>query len=188
MTSLEVIRDDITTLDVDVIVNAANSSLLGGGGVDGAIHRAGGPIILEQCRKWRAANGSLPTGEVMVTDAGAMPSRHVIHTVGPVWGARDHDESGRLLATCYRNSLDLASNLGAVSIAFPCVSTGVYGFPRPDAAAVAVETVTGWVEKDTSLQRIVFVCFDEENLAIYTDLLGSGWPAGMEEDATGRPD
>lgn len=171
MTSIDALHGDITTLDVDVIVNAANSSLMGGGGVDGAIHRAGGPTILEQCRAWRAANGSLATGEVMLTDAGAMPSRHVIHTVGPVWGVVDEDQSRRLLANCYSNSLDLASSIGVASIAFPCISTGVYGFPKEDAARVVVTTVKKWLGQNTGLERIVFVCFNPDDLAIYQDLL-----------------
>lgn len=138
---IELVEGDITTLDVDAIVNAANSSLLGGGGVDGAIHRAGGPEILAACRHLRATTlpDGLPTGEAVATTAGRLAARFVIHTVGPVWDARD-DRSG-LLEAAYRNSLAVASEVGATSIAFPAISAGVYGWPMADAAAIAVRTV-----------------------------------------------
>ena len=138
---IDLIEGDITLIDVDAIVNAANSSLLGGGGVDGAIHRAGGPEILAACRKLRATTlpGGLPTGEAVATTAGRLSARFVIHTVGPVWD-RDDDRSP-LLAAAYRNSLRVADDVGATSIAFPAISAGVYGWPMTDAASIAVRTV-----------------------------------------------
>ncbi|TPE39737.1 O-acetyl-ADP-ribose deacetylase [Pontibacter mangrovi] len=169
---IEVLQGDITKVQVDAVVNAANSSLLGGGGVDGAIHRAGGPAILEECRQIRARQGGCPTGEAVITTAGNLPARYVIHTVGPVWGGGSKGEP-ELLASCYRNSLKLAEEHGLKSIAFPNISTGVYGYPKDKAARVAVETVNAYLEKhDTSLERIVFVCFDSENLHYYQSLLG----------------
>ncbi|WP_239023051.1 O-acetyl-ADP-ribose deacetylase [Pontibacter mangrovi] len=171
-TMIEVLQGDITKVQVDAVVNAANSSLLGGGGVDGAIHRAGGPAILEECRQIRARQGGCPTGEAVITTAGNLPARYVIHTVGPVWGGGSKGEP-ELLASCYRNSLKLAEEHGLKSIAFPNISTGVYGYPKDKAARVAVETVNAYLEKhDTSLERIVFVCFDSENLHYYQSLLG----------------
>lgn len=171
MTHITTIEGDITTLPVDVVVNAANSRLDGGSGVDGAIHSAGGPIILEECQAWVRHNGELPTGGVMITDAGNLPSRHVIHTVGPVWGLKPDEESRRLLSHCYRNSLDLAVSHGLSTIAFPNISTGAYGFPKEAAAEVAVNTVTTWAEAEHLLEEIVFVCFDETNSRIYSELL-----------------
>ena len=136
------ITGDITGQEVDAIVNAANSSLLGGGGVDGAIHRAGGPAILEECRELRRTRwpAGLPTGEAVITTAGNLPARHVIHTVGPVWG-REGGREAELLAACYRNSLALASAHGLDSIAFPAISTGVFGYPTDEAAAVASKAI-----------------------------------------------
>lgn len=138
---IDLVEGDITLIDVDAIVNAANSSLLGGGGVDGAIHRAGGPEILAACRRLRATTlpGGLPTGEAVATTAGRLSARFVIHTVGPVWD-RDEDRTA-LLEAAYRNSLQVASEVGATSIAFPAISAGVYGWPLTDAAAIAVRTV-----------------------------------------------
>lgn len=158
---------------VDAIVNAANSRLAGGGGVDGAIHRAGGPVIAEQCREWIAEHGRLPTGDAMVTDGGNLPARFVIHTVGPIWGDHDSEESRALLASCYTTSLDAASDRDCVTVAFPNISTGVYGFPKRDAGEVAVAAVRGWVEERGDIEEITFVCFDDENLAIYSELIGS---------------
>jgi O-acetyl-ADP-ribose deacetylase len=171
MTKLSVIRDDITTVAVDAIVNAANSRLAGGGGVDGAIHRAGGPTILEECQQWVAANGPLPTGEAMVTGAGNLPARLVIHTVGPIWADHDEETARRLLASCYERSLDLAVDRDCSTIAFPNISTGVYGFPKQAAAIMAVETVRHLVGEESELSEVTFVCFDEENFAIYEELL-----------------
>lgn len=171
MTKISVRRDDITTLAVDAIVNAANSRLAGGGGVDGAIHRAGGPSILEECQRWVAANGLLPTGEAMATGAGNLPARLVIHTVGPIWSEHDEETARRLLASCYERSLDLAVERGCSIIAFPNISTGVYGFPKQAAATVALGAVRDRVANESELEEVTFVCFDEENLAIYEELL-----------------
>lgn len=174
MTRIRHIEGDITSIDVDAVVNAANPRLVGGGGVDGAIHAAGGPTILEECQAWVAENGRLPTGGAMMTGAGKMPARHVIHTVGPVWAEHDEENARRLLAECYRSSLDLARDQGCRSIAFPNISTGVYGFPKRDAAEVAVEAVRSHVEDGSDLEEVVFVCFDDENASIYSQLLASG--------------
>jgi O-acetyl-ADP-ribose deacetylase (regulator of RNase III) len=177
MTRVSAIAADITTLGVDAIVNAANSRLGGGGGVDGAIHRAGGPAILRECQKWVAENGTLPTGEAMVTEGGELPAKHVIHTVGPVWSEQGANEARRLLARCYYNSLELAAEMRCSSVAFPNISTGIYGYPKRDAALVAVDTVGNWMNDRPVLDEIVFVCFSPENLAIYDELLGSSGPS-----------
>jgi O-acetyl-ADP-ribose deacetylase (regulator of RNase III) len=173
MTSITAIQGDITTFSVDAIVNAANPQLAGGGGVDGAIHRTGGPSILEECRGWVSEHGILPTGEAMITGAGDLPARHVIHTVGPIWGRHDRGEAQALLASCYRNSLDLALASDCRSVAFPNISTGVYGFPKDLAAETAVNAVMDWTTGEPSIDEILFVCFDAENLGLYEDLLGS---------------
>jgi O-acetyl-ADP-ribose deacetylase (regulator of RNase III) len=173
MTSITTTQGDITAFDGDAIVNAANSRLEGGGGVDGAIHRAGGPSILEECRLWVAANGLLPTGEAMVTGAGNLPCDLVIHTVGPIWAEHDERNAHQLLASCYRTSLELAVERDCKSMAFPNISTGVYGFPKEPAARTAVSTVRGWSDDNRDLESIVFMCFDEENLTIYLELLDS---------------
>ena len=174
MTRISVIRGDLTVQDVDAIVNAANSSLMGGGGVDGAIHAAGGPAILEECRQIVAARGSLPTGEAVITTAGELPARHVIHTVGPIY--RDHTaaDAAALLASCYTSSLEVAAVHDCRSVAFPNISTGVYGYPKPEAARVAVEAVTTWVSsRPDALDEIRFVCFDVENETLYRYLVGA---------------
>jgi len=174
MTRTTAIRGDITAFEGDAIVNAANSGLTGGGGVDGAIHRAGGHVILEECRIWAGANGLLSTGEAMITGAGELPARHVIHTVGPIWANHAEAVACRHLASCYRNSLDLAVAHDCRSVAFPNISTGVYGFPKDLAAATAVDAVTRWVEEsDGRLLEVVFVCFNEDNREIYSRLLDS---------------
>ena len=165
-TRLDVVQGDITKLSVDAIVNAANSSLLGGGGVDGAIHRAGGPAILEECRKI----GGCPTGEAVVTTAGRLPAKNVIHTVGPVWNGGNRGEP-ELLAACYRNSLHRALEHGLKTVAFPNISTGVYGYPKHLAAPVAVETVRAFLAETDAIERVTFVCFDEENFQLYNRLL-----------------
>jgi len=159
---IEIVLGDITTLAVDAIVNAANNSLLGGGGVDGAIHRAAGPALLGECRKL----GRCPTGEARITNGYDLPARWVIHTVGPVWhgGARDEDD---LLAQCYRNSLKLASEKGVHTVAFPSISTGVYRFPIERACRIAIREVKTFLRSDTSVARVVFCCFSTADAAIY---------------------
>jgi O-acetyl-ADP-ribose deacetylase len=153
---IEFVRGDITEQHVDAVVNAANSSLLGGGGVDGAIHRRGGPEILAECKQIRATRypDGLPTGQAVATTAGRLPARWVIHTVGPVWSERD--DRSALLESCYRESLRVADELGAASVAFPAVSAGVYGWPMDDAARIAVETVRA---ADTNIALVRFVLF-----------------------------
>ncbi|HLT74933.1 MAG TPA: O-acetyl-ADP-ribose deacetylase [Ohtaekwangia sp.] len=170
MKRVEVIMGDITALAVDAIVNAANSGLRGGGGVDGAIHRKGGPRIMEECDAIRNRQGGCPTGEAVITPAGMLPAKYVIHTVGPVWQGGRVDED-RLLANAYTNSLRLAVEHDIHSLAFPNISTGVYGFPKGRAAQIATDTVREFLKRDTSLKRIIFCCFDEENYKIYTSIL-----------------
>ena len=167
---ITVIRDDITRMKVDAIVNAANSSLMGGGGVDGAIHRAGGPAILQECREIIARQGSCKTGEAVITTAGDLPARFVIHTVGPIWHGGNNDEA-RLLESCYHKSLKLAVENDIKSIAFPNISTGVYGFPKKQAANIAVHIVQSFMSTNESMEKVVFVCFDDENLHLYKALL-----------------
>lgn len=157
-----VIKGDITKVPADAIVNAANSSLMGGGGVDGAIHRAGGPAILEACKEIVARQGGCKTGEAVITTAGKLPAIYVIHTVGPVWNGGGYGEK-ELLANCYRNSLQLAVEYECKSIAFPNISTGVYHFPKEMAAQIAVQTVTDFLIHNTSVEQVLFVCFDDEN-------------------------
>ena len=164
---MQALRGDITKITVDAIVNAANSSLMGGGGVDGAIHRAGGPAILEECRKIVARQGGCKTGEAVITTAGKLPAKFVIHTVGPVWRNSGKDaELDKLLANCYTNSLRLAVENNCSTIAFPNISTGVYSFPKDRAAKIAVHAVAGFLQQDSSIKQVMFVCFDEENLRL----------------------
>lgn len=170
MPIIECMHDDITTMAVDAIVNAANSSLLGGGGVDGAIHRKGGKLILEQCQQIRAQQGGCKTGEAVVTTAGNLAAKYVIHTVGPVWQGGQNQEAEQL-AQCYYTSLKLAAKLGCKSVAFPNISTGTYHFPKDKAAQIAVSTVQQALEDFTDIEQVCFVCFDEENFLIYQDLL-----------------
>ncbi len=165
-TSLDLTRGDITRERVDAIVNAANSSLLGGGGVDGAIHRAGGPAILEECRKIRDALGPLPAGEAVITLAGRLPCRRVIHTVGPVFKDGRHGEP-EILGRCYRNCLALAVEQGQKSVAFPSISTGAYGYPVAEAAGVALGTVTDMLRGGSPLEHVRFVLFSDADLAVY---------------------
>jgi O-acetyl-ADP-ribose deacetylase len=164
---MEAIQGDITALELEVIVNAANKTLLGGGGVDGAIHRAAGPELLVECR---TLNGC-ETGEARITKGYRLPAKHIIHTPGPVWSGGGRGEA-ELLANCYRNSLQLAVDHGLRTIAFPAISTGVYGYPAEQAATVAVGTVREFLEGDETLERVIFCCFSGETLGLYKALLG----------------
>ncbi|SIT26605.1 O-acetyl-ADP-ribose deacetylase (regulator of RNase III), contains Macro domain [Filimonas lacunae] len=167
--NLKLLKGDITKVKVDAIVNAANSSLLGGGGVDGAIHRAGGSAILEECKMIRAKQGGCKTGEAVMTTGGNLPATYVIHTVGPVWNKGDVKEE-QLLANAYRNSLALAVRNQVHTIAFPNISTGIYHFPKQKAAEIAIATVRAFLEQQDAVE-VTFVCFDEENYNIYQQLL-----------------
>lgn len=167
MNRIKLLQGDITKIAVDAIVNAANSSLLGGGGVDGAIHRAGGPAILQECRKI----GGCETGKAVITTGGRLPAKFVIHTVGPIWNASKEGEMIRLLSDCYHNSLSLAVEHRLQSVAFPNISTGVYGFPKEKAAEVAIQTVRKFLENDNLLKEVTFVCFDDENYQLYGEKL-----------------
>ncbi|WP_346770852.1 O-acetyl-ADP-ribose deacetylase [Flavobacterium filum] len=159
---LELQKGDITKVTVDAIVNAANTSLLGGGGVDGAIHRAGGRAILEDCRKIIAKQGGCKVGQAIITTAGNLPSNFVIHTVGPVWNGGQKTEREKL-ANCYRSSLQLAVENSCKTIAFPNISTGIYKFPKKEAARIAVDTVLDFVHSTNKIEKVIFVCFDDEN-------------------------
>lgn len=161
-TKIEFLKGDITKVTVDAIVNAANTSLLGGGGVDGAIHRAGGQAILDDCRKIIARQGGCKTGQAVITTAGNLKAKFVIHTVGPVWNGGQKDENLKL-ADCYTNSLKLAVDNDCKTIAFPCISTGVYKYPTNDAARVAVDTVLEFVSNSDNIEKVIFVCFDDDN-------------------------
>lgn len=163
---MSLVQGDITKLSVDAIVNAANSSLLGGGGVDGAIHRAAGPGLLEECRKI----GGCPTGEARITGGHRLLARHVIHTVGPVHAGGGKGEAA-LLRSCYLESLRLALEHDVRSVAFPCISTGVYGYPKEEAADIAVSTVQEWLANNSGPEKVVFCCFDEENARLYRERL-----------------
>jgi O-acetyl-ADP-ribose deacetylase (regulator of RNase III) len=167
---LSITQGDITRQTTDAIVNAANSGLMGGGGVDGAIHRAGGPAILEECKKIVSRQGRLPTGQAVITTAGNMKARYVIHTVGPIWQGGDQGESG-LLASAYRESLKLAAENNLTSISFPSISTGAYGYPVDKAARIAIKEVISFLKQTTSIKEVVFVLFDARTLEAYADAL-----------------
>ena len=170
MSLIKIIQADITKNPVDAIVNAANSSLLGGGGVDGAIHRAGGPTILEACQKIRNTQDGCAVGEAVITTAGNLPAKFVIHTVGPVWTGSDPVEKDNLLSNCYQNSLVLANENGVGSIAFPNISTGIYGFPKKRAAMIAIRTVKKLLKNYPDIKEVLFVCFDQENFDLYKNI------------------
>ena len=163
---IELVQGDITELAVDAIVNAANNSLLGGGGVDGAIHRAAGPGLLEECRTL----GGCKTGEVKITGGYNLPAKHVIHTVGPVWYGGDNDEDA-LLASCYRNSMALAAEHGLRTVAFPAISTGVYGFPKERATRIAVREIVAALERNSEIERVTFVAFSARDYGVYEGVL-----------------
>ena len=168
--TMQLIKGDITDIEVDAIVNAANSSLMGGGGVDGAIHQKGGPKILQECKRIRATEwpDGLPTGKAVLTSGGNLKAKYVIHTVGPVWLGGFHVEA-ELLKQAYRNSLKLAVAQGIRSIAFPSISTGAYGYPVREASRIAVKTVKEFLEKDERLEKVIFVLFSEQDLEIYLE-------------------
>jgi O-acetyl-ADP-ribose deacetylase (regulator of RNase III) len=169
MKAIELVKGDITKIQVDAIVNAANTSLLGGGGVDGAIYRAGGKSILEECQKIRNKQGGCKVGEAVITTAGNLSAKFVIHTVGPVWNGGKNDEE-KLLASAYTNSLRLAKDNKIRSIAFPNISTGIYKFPKENAASIAIATVRKFLE-EVNFDKVLFVCFDMENYHLYKRLL-----------------
>lgn len=169
MSKIEVIQGDITRIHSDAIVNAANTSLLGGGGVDGAIHRTAGPELLAECRKIVARQGGCKVGEAVITSAGKLPTKYVIHTVGPVWQGGQKNESEKL-KSCYQNCLRLAKENKISTIAFPNISTGIYNFPKDLACEIAVETIKNFEDIDF-FNKIVFVCFDNENYNLYQNVL-----------------
>jgi O-acetyl-ADP-ribose deacetylase (regulator of RNase III) len=167
---IRLVQGDITNIETDAIVNAANSSLMGGGGVDGAIHRRGGPKILEECKRIRATEWpqGLPTGKAVITSGGNLKANHVIHTVGPIWRGGNHGEPERL-AQAYQNSLRLAVAKGLKTVAFPSISTGVYGYPVENACLIALKTVKEFLQNEDGLDEVVFVLFSESALEVYAD-------------------
>jgi O-acetyl-ADP-ribose deacetylase (regulator of RNase III) len=166
---IRILRADITTLYVDAIVNAANKSLLGGGGVDGAIHRAAGPELHEACRLLKGCE----TGKAKITDGFRLPAKYVIHTVGPIWRGGESEEQ-ELLSSCYRESLQLAMDHRSKSVAFPNISTGIYGFPKEEAARIALKTVSEFLSAHDLPKQVIFACFDDENLEIYDRIYTEG--------------
>ena len=164
---IEVLQGDITRLELDAIVNAANTSLLGGGGVDGAIHRAAGPGLLYECRKI----GGCPTGEARITRGYSLPAKYVIHTVGPIYSGKAQDR--KRLSSCYLNSLDLAVKNDIISIAFPAISCGVYGYPVKEACKIAVDTTCDFLKNNRTIKKVIFILFSEKNHAVYQDYLKS---------------
>ncbi len=168
--TIEIIHGDITQIQVDVIVNAANTSLLSGSGVDGAIHRIGGKTILEECRKIRNKQGGCKVGEAVITTAGKLPAQFVIHAVGPVWNNGKSNEEN-LLSLTYKNSLKLALDNQIRTIAFPNISTGIYHFPKRKAAQIAIKTVMDFLTNTDKIEKVIFVCYDEENFNLYNELL-----------------
>ncbi|MEV6198424.1 O-acetyl-ADP-ribose deacetylase [Streptomyces sp. NPDC051771] len=185
MVRIVLVRGDITEEAVDAVVNAANSSLYGGGGVDGAIHRKGGPEILAACRRLRATRygKGLPTGRAVATTGGRLPVRHVIHTVGPVWS--ESEDRSALLASCYRESLRVADESGARTVAFPAISTGVYGWPIDDGARIAVETVRQVAAAGTGVEEVRFVLFDATAYAAFEAAVEASGEAAFESSAEG---
>jgi O-acetyl-ADP-ribose deacetylase (regulator of RNase III) len=176
--TLRIIKGDITEVEADAIVNAANSSLMGGGGVDGAIHRKGGPKILEECRRIRETEwpDGLPTGKAVITSGGDLKAKYIIHTVGPVWLGGFHVEA-ELLKQAYRNSLKLAVAKGLKTIAFPSISTGAYGYPVEDASQIAVRTIKDFLEKEDRLEKVTIVLFSEDDFQVYLRTLKSNLPS-----------
>lgn len=185
MSRIQIVQGDITTLQVDVIVNAANSSLLGGGGVDGAIHRTAGPLLLAACKQIRQQQGECAPGHAVITVAGDLPAKAVIHTVGPVWRGGEQNEP-QLLQDAYRNSLQLAAANGYASIAFPAIGTGVYGYPKAAAAQIAINTVMDYLHSSRAPEQVWFVCFDEENTRLYQPLFAQLGDELAEESAVFR--
>ncbi|MDQ1326957.1 MAG: O-acetyl-ADP-ribose deacetylase [Candidatus Poribacteria bacterium] len=171
-TKLSLTVGDITKQKTDAIVNAANSSLMGGGGVDGAIHRAGGPKILEECMKIREKQGGCDTGEAVITTGGDLPAKYVIHTVGPIWGGGNRKEP-ELLANCYKNSLKLAVENGIKTISFPSISTGAYGYPIDQAGEAALKAIIDFLKKDDSVNEVIFVLFNDSTYKRYETALKS---------------
>lgn len=165
---MKVLVGDITKLQVDAVVNAANEAMCGGGGVDGAIHRAAGPELLQECLKV----GGCPQGEARLTKGHRLPAKHIIHTVGPVWEGGGYGEAD-VLASAYRSSLEVADKIGAKTVAFPCISTGVYGYPKPEACEVAVNTVSKWLSEHETPREVTFCCFAEDDAKLYRERLGA---------------